>query len=337
MHELKQKIQQSWRQPRWWNFFLLPFSVVYYLLYQLHKLVYRLGLKTIYQAPVPVIVVGNLTVGGTGKTPFVIALVNHLQQQGYATGVISRGYASDSRTTRLVEDDTPIQLSGDEPGLIKQQTGAPIAVGSERKAAIELLLEKHQLDVIVADDGLQHHALNADIEICLSDLTTPSNNKWLLPAGPYREPIGRMKMADFVINHIVNGLSPVNQSANQSAYTMHLQPSAPINLLCTEQQLAKQRVHAVAGIANPQRFFDSCKSLGFELVEHVFPDHYAFSKLDFNFSEDLPILMTQKDAVKCNDFADTRMWYLPVSAVLSEGLYTDILAKLEQLKLLNPR
>lgn len=338
MHGLTQKLQQSWRQPRWWSFVLLPLSALYYLLYQLHKLVYRLGIKTRYRAPVPVIVVGNLTVGGAGKTPFVIALVKYLQGNGYKTGVISRGYANDSSSTCLVVDDTPVHLSGDEPAVIRQQTGAPIAVGASRKASIERLLEAHNLDVIVSDDGLQHHALAADIEVCLCDKTTPANNQWLLPAGPYREPISRLKRVDFIINHIVENIAEhvddQEIALDRRFYCMSLKPSVPVKLLpsSTTETLVKQRIHAVAGIANPQRFFHSCQALGFEVIEHVFPDHHAYTKADFNFSEELPVLMTEKDAVKCYDFADAHMWYLPVSAQLDENLYTDILAKLERLK-----
>lgn len=334
MHCLTKKIQQSWRQRRYWNVALLPFSAVYYLLYQVHKLLYRMDLKTSYQAPVPVIVVGNLTVGGTGKTPFVISLVKHLLQHGYKTGVISRGYASDSRDTYLVNDNTPITLSGDEPALIQQQTGVPVAIGSARKASIEQLLKQYDLDVIVSDDGLQHHALTADIEVCLQDKTTPSNNQWLLPAGPYREPINRLGRVDFVVNHVVlEAVISRSASGNSSSgYSMYLKPSVPVNLSSTSKELTKQRVHAVAGIANPQRFFASCKALGFEIVEHIFPDHYAYCQADFDFGDDLPVLMTQKDAVKCYEFSDDRLWYLPVTAQLDENLYTDIQAKLEQLK-----
>lgn len=323
---IKESLLKSWQKPNVLTGVLKPFSHFYGGAFALRKKAFQKGFFDSYRAPVPVIVVGNLTVGGTGKTPLVIYLVEQLRSQGLKPGVISRGYSGEAPDYPFeVTVGSDVEHSGDEPALIVKRTSVPMMVGPDRKASIEALLNKHEIDVIVSDDGLQHLALQRDIEICIVDDTSSQKNEYLLPAGPYREPLTRLLSVDFIVRHG----GDVGNADNQ--FSMNLQAGEPlsVNPEFDIEFPSNQSFHAVAGIGNPQRFFDTCSSLGYEFKTHSFADHHHFSVSDIDFGFE-SVLMTEKDAVKCLDFADKRHWYLPVSAQLSEGLIDSLMAKLNK-------
>ncbi|GHA15543.1 tetraacyldisaccharide 4'-kinase [Arenicella chitinivorans] len=321
---LRETLTAGWETPNWLTKALWPLSQVYRGAYELNRLSYQVGLRAVYRPPVPLIVVGNLTVGGTGKTPLVVHIVQLLKAQGLRVGIISRGYHS--RATDfplLVDDTTDVRLAGDEPSLLARRTGVPIVIGPNRRADIERLVANGDLDVIVSDDGLQHHALARDVDVCLIDQTRPSHNTYLLPAGPYRESPARQAHLDFLIHHI-------GPNSKTSGFTMQLVPDMLTAVASSNTAVppSSGRIHAVAGIGNPQRFFRTCEQLGFTVIPHAFPDHYQFTAADIDFGADAVVLMTEKDAVKCDKIADHRHWYVPVSAQLSSGFDHALLDRL---------
>lgn len=266
--------------------------------------------------PLPVIVVGNISVGGTGKTPFSIWLVERLREWGFSPGVISRGYGGKAPQYPLrVRADSDPAHCGDEPLLIALRTGAPVAVAPDRLAAAQLLIDNGEVDVLVADDGLQHYRLPRQLEFCVIDGARGLGNRALMPAGPLREPPSRLEEVDFVV---VNGAGFDERPDALRFELQALQTRALVG--AAERPLASWRgetVHAVAGIGHPQRFFASLRAAGLQLIEHAYADHHRFSAQDLQFGDALPVLMTEKDAVKCRAFADERIWALPVSAQLS--------------------
>lgn len=310
----------------------MPLSWVYRFFFTIRKLCYQVGIFSSYKAKVPVIVVGNLTVGGTGKTPLVIYLVELLREQGYSPAVISRGYSGDAPSYPFeVTAKTPVEQSGDEPALIVKRTKVPMVVGPNRGANIDLLLASNEVDVIVSDDGLQHFALQRDIEVCLVDDTVPTNNQSLLPAGPYREPLSRLKTVDMIVHH-----QQKFSALDKGRFGMALVANEALFLNEKKQDqkaLSKSDViHAVAGIGNPQRFFNTCKLQGYQVQEHAFPDHYHFQADDLEFNDGRAVLMTEKDAVKCQYLKGDNLWYLPVDAQLSEGFTHNLIDALNKLK-----
>jgi tetraacyldisaccharide 4'-kinase len=321
---IKDTLEKSWKNPNVLTGLLKPLSHIYKGVFLLRKKAYSQGVFDSYRAPIPVIVVGNLTVGGTGKTPLVIYLVEQLRLQGLQPGVISRGYSGNAPEYPFaVTPSSDVNHTGDEPALIVKRTGAPMMVGPDRKASIQALLTDHAVDVIISDDGLQHLALQRDIEICIVDDTSPQKNEHLLPAGPYREPLKRLMSVDFIIRHG----GDVGNADNQ--FSMSLQADEPLPLLPQAEIIFPNEmpIHAVAGIGNPQRFFDTCDLLNYNFEAHSFADHHHFTQDDLDFGDDT-VLMTEKDAVKCMEFADSRHWYLPVNAKVSKGLIDAIMAKL---------
>ncbi len=318
---MREALENSWRNPNWLTVLLWPLSLVYRGLFGTRSLLYEWGVFQTYRAPIPVIVVGNLTVGGTGKTPLTIFLIEELRRQGFQPGVISRGYGGNAtQFPLLVTKSTPVYESGDEPALIVKRTRAPLAVAANRRQSIELLMSECEVDVIISDDGLQHLALARDVEICLLDATSPNRSRYLLPAGPYRESRSRLKNVDLIVEH-----GAVEDS--DTRYAMNLVANAPKRVVEVvpsandrNQEFefdSDQPVQAVAGIGNPQRFFDTCRKLGIDHVPHVFVDHHHYSYGDIDLEG--TVLMTEKDAVKCTEFADHRHWFLPVDAKLSEN------------------
>ncbi|PLY15958.1 MAG: tetraacyldisaccharide 4'-kinase [Sedimenticola sp.] len=308
---------------------LLPLSLLFCSIAWLRRRLYRLGVLKRHSLPVPVLVVGNITVGGTGKTPLVIWLVEYLRQLGYRPGVVSRGYGGTAGYwPQQVQSDSDPALIGDEPALLARRTACPIRVGPNRVVAARTLLEQSDCNIIISDDGLQHYALGRDLEIVVIDGERRFGNGLCLPAGPLRERPGRLADADFVV---INGATA---SAGQSA--MSLQPYRFINLCNPEKQLessafAGQQIHAFAGIGHPGRFFDTLRALGVELVEHAFPDHHPFSAADFRQVESEIVLMTEKDAVKCASFAKPDYWYLTINAVLDEDFQQSLQQRLRGL------
>ncbi|KAA9001129.1 tetraacyldisaccharide 4'-kinase [Affinibrenneria salicis] len=306
---------------------LLPLSFLYGALAALNRKSYQWGWRKRWRAPLPVVVVGNLTAGGNGKTPVVIWLVEQLQRRGFRVGVVSRGYGGHAeRYPLLVNDQVTTRQAGDEPVLIFQRTGAPVAVAPRRRQAIEALLAQGELDIVVADDGLQHYALQRDVELVVVDGVRRFGNGWWLPAGPMRERAGRLRTVDAVI---VNG-----GQARPGELAMRLTPGEAINLLSGER-CAPARLHnvvAMAGIGHPPRFFATLRELGVPVQREVaFSDHqdYQVEQLDaLTQGSSRPLIMTEKDAVKCRAFARPDWWYLPVDAAFSDEQGRDLLSRL---------
>lgn len=327
---LANTLQQSWQSANYLSYLLWPLSIIYRLVFALRSAAYRRNFFKSYKASVPVIVVGNITVGGTGKTPMVIYLIEQLRASGYKPGVISRGYSGNAESYPLfVTADIAAEQAGDEPALIVRRTAAPMSVGPNRQHAIEQLMQLADIDIIISDDGLQHLALQRDIEICLMDATREQKNHFLLPAGPYRESRKRLQSVDFIVSHQSN-LNAAENSENQ--WVMKLETQNPVPLASNNKQAFKPEkgIHAVAGIGNPQRFFASCESLGWQIERHAFDDHHQFQASDITFDDGKPVLMTEKDAVKCIDFASQQHWYLPVNAKLNESFMPQLLDRLKQ-------
>ena len=294
---------------------LLPLSWLYGLVSGAIRLMYRLGLKRAWRAPVPVVVVGNLTAGGNGKTPVVIWLVEQLQKRGIRPGVVSRGYGGKAtHYPLLLTADTTTAEAGDEPVLIYQRTGVPVAVSPVRSDAVQALLAGHAVDIIITDDGLQHYALARDKEIVVIDGVRRFGNGWWLPAGPMRERASRLQSVDAII---VNG-----GQAKPGEIPMHLQPGRAVNLLTGERKAVEQlpALVAMAGIGHPPRFFATLEQCGARLEKRVpLADHQALveGQVDALTVPGQSLIMTEKDAVKCRAFAKENWWYLPVDAELS--------------------
>lgn len=305
---------------------LLPLSWLYGLVSGLIRLSYRLGLKKAWRAPVPVAVVGNLTAGGNGKTPVVIWLVEQLQQRGIRVGVVSRGYGGKAASyPLLLSNDTSTAEAGDEPVLIFQRTGAPVAVSPERREAVQALLHAHDLQLIITDDGLQHYKLARDKEIVVIDGERRFGNGWWLPAGPMRERASRLRSVDAII---VNG-----GVAQAGEIPMQLRPGLAVNLRSGERRdvASFENVVAMAGIGNPPRFFATLESCGVLPVKTVaLADHQALTQASVSalVNPQQTLLMTEKDAVKCRGFAESNWWYLPVDAIMTDERAQQLLTEL---------
>lgn len=327
-------LQRQWERWTPWHLLLLPLSLLFWLASSLRRRAYRSGLLKSHRVPVPVVVVGNIAVGGTGKTPLVIALVKLLQAQGFHPGIVSRGYKGESKLPRPVTVQSEPAQVGDEPVLLAVRASVPIWVGQDRVAAAQALLGAHpEIDVIISDDGLQHYRLARDVEVVVVDAARWFGNGQLLPAGPLRESPRRLKQVDAVV---INGWQR-GAPLKRREFTMQLAGELLYNLRNPElkarpEVFAGQRLHAVAGIGHPQRFFKQLRALGLNIVEHPFPDHHPFTPQDLPFGEREPVVMTEKDAVKCVDFAGDNIWVLPVEAQLDPGFGLAVLEKLRSLK-----
>jgi len=311
---------------------LLPLSLLFCAVSLVRRFAYVKGLLPSYAMPVPVIIVGNISVGGTGKTPLLIALCEYLIRQGYKPGVISRGYGSSISGEYSVAANDDAAACGDEPLLIKQRTGCPVTIGRDRVAAAKKLLAENDCNVILSDDGMQHYRLKRDIEIAVVDTLRKFGNGYCLPAGPLREPESRLQKVNMLVHH----------GKSDNKYHFSLEFGAAINLVTVEQKDTQSftagKVHAVAGIGHPERFFRQLKAVGVEVIEHAFPDHHVYTCSDIDYADNLPILMTEKDAVKCkllqsvNTVGDTNenIWAVPVSAKLSDKLGIDLIELIKQ-------
>lgn len=314
---------------------LLPLSWLYGLVSGLIRLSYRLGLKKAWRAPVPVVVVGNLTAGGNGKTPVVIWLVEQLQQRGIRVGVVSRGYGGKAASyPLLLSSNTSTAEAGDEPVLIFQRTGAPVAVSPVRSDAVSALLAAHDLQLIVTDDGLQHYKLARDKEIVVIDGVRRFGNGWWLPAGPMRERASRLQSVDAII---VNG-----GVARMGEIPMQLRPGLAVNLLSGERRnvASFDNVVAMAGIGHPPRFFATLESCGVLPVKTVaLADHQALTQASVSalVTAQQTLLMTEKDAVKCRGFAEANWWYLPVDAIMADERAQQLLTELVALAQRKPQ
>jgi tetraacyldisaccharide 4'-kinase len=346
---MHQRLLELWYEESPRPSMLQPLSWLYGAAVSARRQAYARGWARSHAVGKPVVVVGNLTVGGTGKTPLTIWLANHLRQRGLEVGLVSRGYGRERGGLRDVTAISSWQEVGDEPLILHRNTGCMTLVASDRVAAARALVARGA-KVILADDGLQHLRMRRDCEIVVVDGSRGLGNGRVLPAGPLRESAGRARAADaLVVNGggeggPVRGVPPelaaaamrmqlVATEARQvaAAPTAGARPvagsrqvvgSGPAAEVGSTQALAAFRgrpVHAVAGIGNPQRFFADLRAHGLEVIEHAFPDHHALAAADLDFGDGLAVLMTEKDAVKCRELADPRLWYVPVEATFSEA------------------
>lgn len=324
-------IEHAWYQKDWKrspvSWLLLPLTLLFWCLSSIRRQAYQLKLKKSTTISAPVIVVGNISVGGNGKTPLVIRLAEWLKQNGYHPGVVSRGYGGKSSHYPLaVEGQSDPKEVGDEPVLMRQHLGCPLVVDPKRPRGAQYLVDEFKCDIIICDDGLQHYALDRDVEIVVMDGIRRTGNGVLLPSGPLREGQWRLDTVDFVVN---NG-----GEVSNGEHLMSLEPGRLVNVKYANQSMSVQELNkpvtAVAAIGNPERFFSLLRTKQVKLKSTLsFADHHQFS------AQDIPqdtVLMTEKDAVKCKDFAFEDWWYLPVNAKLSEQFKQQLLAKLDDIK-----
>ena len=325
-------LEKYWYRISPLHLLLWPLSLIFRVLSAVRRRLYRAKVLHSSKLPVPVIIIGNITVGGTGKTPFTLWLARQLLDEGWHPAIISRGYSK----TKQARPDTPHAVAvndspdavGDEPLLMVQRELCPVWIGQNRVAVAQALLRTHpECDVILSDDGLQHYRLQRDIEIVLVDGNRRFGNGLLLPAGPLREPVSRLTSVDIVV---VN-----SGTANAGEYPMQLVGSSFYNLLnpgisLPASAFVGQQLHAIAGIGHPQRFFSHLNQMGLSAQTHAFPDHHCYSAADIAFSDADAILMTEKDAVKCAAFATEQCWVLRVDAQIDPALAQLIIEKITQ-------
>lgn len=306
-----------WDKRGWQSVLLLPISLLYRFLTFVRVSLYKARLLKVNTFNVPIIVVGNISVGGTGKTPMVIALVKHLQQAGYKPGVVSRGYgARPAKEPRHVDAQTPSHLAGDEPALIAQETSAAVCICANRSLAVSALLEEHRVNVVISDDGMQHYAMHRDIEIAVVDGQRLLGNGWLLPSGPLREPPNRLLSTNLIAMQHGQEISDIARRSRLLALKLpHIDAPAAghfhlaitgVRGLEDQQHVELSRfkgttVHAVAGVGNPGRFFNTLKDAGLDVIEHPMPDHHRYTTTDLSFDDEFAILVTAKDAVKIRE------------------------------------
>jgi len=309
-------IHRVWYEKAASGWVLLPLSLVYGLITACRRWLYASGILRTHNAPVPVVVVGNITAGGTGKTPTVVWLSRMLSERGYRPGIVSRGYGgSKSSSSMRVDARSDATVVGDEPVLLARRAGVPVVVDADRVRAVAMLVDDG-VDIVITDDGLQHYSLGRDYEICVIDGTRGLGNRRLLPAGPLREGPGRLADVDQLL---VNG-----RLRDDHGLSVAEQNAIPFELVATEasrlnesltrpiDRFAGTTVHAVAGIGNPTRFFDLLRAHGIQVIEHAFADHAVLSGADLEFGDDFEVFMTEKDAVKLGRSRSDKYWYVPV-------------------------
>lgn len=323
--------QSVWKSRNPIALLLWPISLIYCAIVNLRRLTYASGLVPVARFNNPIVAIGNLTVGGTGKTPFTIWLVNHLSDNGFRPGVVSRGYGRRDISNILMvnSDSDPVEV-GDEPLVIARRTGVPVAVSKKRSDAVRLLLERTDCDIFVCDDALQHYPLATDLSIALIDAQTRFGNGFCLPAGPLREPRSRLNSV---------ALQMTKGEGQSGEYSMRYEVTQVINVKDNENRqgadfLRGEKVTAVAGIANPDNFFKLLQSLETELTKISFPDHHQFTERDFDSIDqaDVKLVMTEKDAVKCRDFAEDNWWYVAIDAKVPEKFVAELSDRISDLK-----
>ncbi len=325
--------------PRYWAWPLLPLSLLYRIALSFRAYYYRF--KTPRPLSVPVVVIGNLSVGGTGKTPLVIHLAECFQAYGIKVGVVSLGYGGSGSTGAPIEvkNDTSFRVVGDEPKLIYQKTGCPLAIGKKLNQTAQLLIDRHRVELILSDDGLQHRSLARTVEVAVVDGSRAFGNRYALPAGPLREPVSRIKNVSFVV---VNGDLKSEQNdelaSHRHRYSMRLKATSLYTPVYDKHYptdyFKGQRVHACAALANPERFFETLESLGMLPIKHAFKDHHAYRVVDFKFKDKLPVVMTAKDGVKWLELAEqghkiaADVWILETQLQIDEMFEQALFAEL---------
>ncbi len=319
----------------WLSLLLLPLSWLFCGLVLLRRSLYRRGLLKRGRAACPLVVVGNLTVGGTGKTPLVVALVGLLRQQGYRPAVLSRGYGGQARHwPQVVTAQSDPWLVGDEPVLLARRCACPVVVGPDRVAGLALLETQFDCNLVLSDDGLQHYRLARDLEVLVVDAARGFGNHRCLPAGPLREPLHRVREVDYLV---VNGEhKPCVRAGDE--YIMALQGEQVLPVAAESSGAVAlsawrgRQVHALAAIGNPERFFLFLEAKGLRVIAHAFADHHVFHRQELLFDDELPVVMTEKDAVKCRHFGLAGLWYVPVTARLDPVFEQRLLADLAVLQ-----
>jgi tetraacyldisaccharide 4'-kinase len=304
------RLDHYWNTVNGISLLLFPLSLIFALVSGMRRLGYRMGLLRTTRFPVAVLVVGNITVGGTGKTPLVIWLADYLRRHGWRPGVVSRGYGGTAQHwPQQVRADSDPASVGDEAVMLAAATGCPMCVGPDRPAAVQALLAHTDVNIVISDDGMQHYALARDLEIAVIDGERRLGNGFLLPAGPLREPKSRLDRVDLVV---------INGQGDEGEFSMKFFQPTVRSLTGQDEaemtRFAGRRVHAVAGIGNPQRFFRLLGRHGIEVKPHPFPDHHRFRAEDLDFDDDLPVLMTEKDAVKCRRLDCRNCWVVHIDA-----------------------
>lgn len=342
---IKQRIVNSWypntpqaRLGKSAGFVLGFFKPLSFLVERITKFKHnKFKINSVKQVRTPVIVVGNITVGGTGKSPLVLSLIDALRAAGFRPGVVSRGYGGQAPIYPFfVTESSDAKESGDEPLMLVKRTGVPCVVDPDRVQAVKLLLKKSDCNIVLSDDGLQHHGLYRDVEIVVLDGQRLLGNEQCLPVGPLRESISRLQDADYIV---LNG--DVVESGRKykfnNAVKMYFQHNGIVSLVDGSVQSVGEfiaehlQIHALAGIGNPDRFFTMLEGLGFHIERHPFDDHYLFAQQDINFSSGSPVLMTEKDAVKCQHLKTPNHYYLRVSAQLPEAFFEDLIKRIQEI------
>lgn len=326
-------IHRVWYEGAAFGWILLPLGGLYRLIAAARRFSYRKGVLKNCRVSVPVIVVGNITAGGTGKTPVVIWLAGELRSRNFSPGIVSRGYGgSGAGSPTRVDNNSPAHVVGDEPVLLARRSACPVVVDSNRVRAAAMLTG-HGVDVIIADDGLQHYRLFRDYEICVIDGARGLGNRRMLPAGPLREPPQRLAEVDQVLlNGAAQGLATPG-IIEQTAIEFELAATDACRLNGSASRPLEgfhgKTVHAVAGIGNPARFFDLLRAAGIQVIEHAFSDHAPLAMKDVDFGDDFEVLMTEKDAVKLDSDVDDKYWYVPVILKMDSALASSMMGQIE--------
>lgn len=322
----KELIENIWYSKHPLGILLLPLSWIYTLIIILRRLCYQSGLIAVNKIDAPVIIVGNISVGGTGKTPLVIWLAEYFRSKGFKPGIVSRGYGGKlSGKTQQVRPDSDPLLVGDEPVLISKRTACPVAISVQRRKAAEELIKHCGCNLILCDDGMQHYSLDRDIEIAVIDGQRRFGNRHCLPAGPLREPISRLQTVDFVVSKYIASRHEYKMEYSYGDLVSLTDPTRTMPV----SSLNGESVHAIAGIGNPDRYFSYLRNQKMKIIMHEFPDHHPFAASDIKFNDGLAVIMTEKDAVKCAAYATDFHWYLPITATLPESFIyrLDVLMK----------
>ena len=320
-------VVDSWYKKSFWLYLLYPFSLIVSYITARRRRKYLKGASETYKSEVPVIVVGNLTIGGTGKTPLVKYIASELLSLGYKPGLVSRGYGGKFKETLLVSDQTPVKQTGDEAQILAT-LNLPFYIDKSRVRAVKAITDNHDCDIIISDDGLQHYKMNRDIEIVVIDGKRRFGNNLTFPAGPLRESKARLNSVDFIVNN--------SGPTDEGEYLMNVSPSRFVHLKSgksypIEDWPMHKQVHAVAGLGNPGRFFDLLARLGFDIIRHPFQDHHNFHEQDIHYLDHLPIVMTEKDASKCKDFDNNKIWYLTIEADVSDKFINELDTKIKSI------
>ena len=321
-------VVDSWYKKSLWLYLLYPFSLLFSYLTTRRRRKYIKNIIESYKPNVPIIIVGNLTIGGTGKTPLVKHIATELINRGYKPGIVSRGYGGKFKETLEVTEDTPVKETGDEAQILAK-LNIPFYIDKNRVRAVKELTKRHDCDVIISDDGLQHYQMDRDIEIAVIDGKRRFGNNLTFPAGPLRESKKRLKSVDFIVNN--------TGPTEEGEFLMNISPSKFVHLKsCKSYNVDNwpmhKQIHAVAGLGNPGRFFDLLDKLGFDIIRHPFPDHHKFLTSDIFYLDHLPIVMTEKDASKCKDFDNNKIWFLTIDADVSNKFIDKLTDKLKSIK-----